>query len=149
MARSAVLSNGRLAVGLDERGFVNDFYYPHVGMDNITSARFIHHKIGVWVDNAFYWLDHPTWHTDSRLDEHSMMARVSYVSDELQLSIEFRDFVDIEYDFFGRVAIVENRADREREVRLFFHQVYLHRYVLLQVIETYKHLFLYLFQLRM
>ncbi len=125
MARSAVLSNGRLAVGLDERGFVNDFYYPYVGMDNMTSARFVHHKIGVWVDGSFSWLDnHELWHTESYLDENVMMSRVNYTSERLGLSIVFRDFVDVSYDFFGRVAIIENRSDHEREVRLFFHQVF-------------------------
>jgi hypothetical protein len=54
MGRSAILSNGRLCVGLDEKGFVNDFYYPYVGLDNMTSARFVHHKIGVWVGWSFF-----------------------------------------------------------------------------------------------
>lgn len=124
MARSAILSNGRLCVGLDERGFVNDFYYPYVGLDNMTSARFVHHKIGIWVDGEFSWLDSDEWQVSAGLDENSMMSRVHYSNERLGLSLSLRDFVDVSYDFFGRTVIVENRSDQERNIRLFFGQVF-------------------------
>ena len=54
MGRPVVLSNGQLFVGLDERGLVHDFYYPYVGLENLANARSSQHKIGVWVDDAFY-----------------------------------------------------------------------------------------------
>ena len=44
-----VLSNGQIFVGLDENGLVHDFYYPYVGLENLTTARSTQHKIGVWV----------------------------------------------------------------------------------------------------
>ena len=37
MGRPVVLSNGQLFVGLDEHGLVHDFYYPYVGLDNLTA----------------------------------------------------------------------------------------------------------------
>ncbi|MBP7767169.1 hypothetical protein KA068_01460, partial [Candidatus Saccharibacteria bacterium] len=61
MARLAVLSNGSLSVGLNEHGLVHDFYYPYVGLDNLTTARSVHHKIGVWVDGRFSWVDDGSW----------------------------------------------------------------------------------------
>lgn len=124
MGRSAILSNGRLTVGLDERGFVNDFYYPYVGQDNMTSARSIHHLMGIWIDGEFSWLDSDDWRTESWLDDTSMMGRSTYVNDRLGISVSVRDFVDISLDIFGRVVVVENRSDRERSVRLFFSQVF-------------------------
>ena len=36
-------------VGLNENGLVHDFYYPYVGLENLTTARSMQHKIGVWV----------------------------------------------------------------------------------------------------
>ena len=39
MGRPVVLSNGQLFVGLDENGLVHDFYYPYVGLENLTNAR--------------------------------------------------------------------------------------------------------------
>ncbi len=124
MARSAFISNGRLAVGFDEKGFINDFYYPYVGQYNMTSARFIHHKIGLWVDGTFSWLDGDDWEVQTGLDDHAMINRVHYHNDSIGISISFRDFVDASLDVLGRVAIVENRLDTEREVRIFFSQVF-------------------------
>ncbi len=124
MARSAILSNGRLCVGLDESGFVNDFYYPYVGLENMTSARFVHHKIGFWIDGEFSWLDSSDWTSESHLDENSLMGRSLFISERFGISVSFRDFVDYEDDFFGRLAIVENRIDHARSVRMFFGQVF-------------------------
>lgn len=124
MARSVILSNGRLCVGLDERGFVNDFYYPYVGLDNMTSARFVHHKIGIAIDGEFSWLDNHMWKVTSALDDHTMMSRVRYESDKYGIALSFRDFVDVSYDFFGRVVIVENHTDSTKDIKLFFGQVF-------------------------
>ena len=120
MSRSAILSNGRLAVGLDERGFVHDFYYPYVGLNNVTSARSVKHKMGIWVDGDFSWLDSSQWSGTTTLDEHSLMSHTLFVSDKYGISIHMRDFVDNEQDVFGRVVIVENRFNKVRDVRLFF-----------------------------
>ena len=57
MARAAILSNGKLAVGLNANGFVHDFYYPFVGQDNLTTARSSHHKIGISINGDFTWLE--------------------------------------------------------------------------------------------
>lgn len=124
MARSAFLGNGRLCVGLDEKGHVNDLYFPYVGLHNMTSARSVHHKIGIWVDGEFSWLDSHEWKHTSGLDDNTMMARTHFVNDRLQISLSMRDFVDSKLDIFGRVAIVENRSNSSREVRLFFGQVF-------------------------
>lgn len=124
MSRSAILSNGRLAVGLDERGFVHDFYYPYVGLNNVTSARSVKHKMGIWVDGDFSWLDSSQWSGTTTLDEHSLMSHTLFVSDKYGISIHMRDFVDNEQDVFGRVVIVENRFNKVRDVRLFFGQIF-------------------------
>lgn len=124
MSRSAILSNGRLAVGLNEHGFVHDFYYPFVGLNNVTSARSVKHKIGIWVDGVFSWLDGSEWSSKSVLDEHSLMAHTIFESDKFGISIHMRDFVDNEQDVFGRVVIIENRLDTHRDVRLFFGQIF-------------------------
>lgn len=124
MARSSIIGNGRLCIGIDEKGFVNDFYYPHVGLHNMASARSVHHKLGIWVDGVFSWLDNHEWRHTAGIDENTMMARAHFVNDRLQLSLSLRDFVDSHLDVFGRVVIVENRSDRPRDIRLFFGQVF-------------------------
>jgi GH15 family glucan-1,4-alpha-glucosidase len=124
MARRAILGNGRLCVGLDEKGLVNDFYYPHVGLHNMTSARSVNHKIGIWVDGIFSWVDDPGWEHSVELDDTCMMARSYFTNVSLGISLSLRDFVDSHIDFFGRVVIVENRIDQHRDVKLYFGQVF-------------------------
>jgi hypothetical protein len=46
----------RLQSGLNEKGLVHDFYYPYVGLENLTTARMQPHHIGVWVDGDFSWI---------------------------------------------------------------------------------------------
>jgi len=124
MGRPVVLSNGRLMVGLNEQGLVHDFYYPYVGLDNLANARSLHHKIGVWTDDKFTWLDDGSWTTTVDFDNDALISTVTAVHPDSKIKLVFRDFVDSEYNFFGRQITVMNEADHEREVRLFMHQVF-------------------------
>src|ERR1700712_5180536 len=119
-----MLGNGSLTVGLNEQGLVHDFYYPYVGLDNLTTARSLPHKVGVWVDGTFSWVDSDDWKTSVDFENNALISAVHMHSDKLQLELEFRDFVDQEFNAFCRQVTVRNHADSEREVRLFFHQVF-------------------------
>jgi len=61
MGRPVMLGNGQLTVGLNEQGLVHDFYYPYVGLDNLSTSRSSGHKIGVWVDGKYSWVDDNSW----------------------------------------------------------------------------------------
>ena len=125
MARAAILGNGNLTVGLDESGLVHDFYFPHVGQDNLTTARSMHHKIGVWVNGNFSWTDDSNkWSCRTELSECSLKANSVFSSIDGQVSIHTIDFVDHKYNFFGRKFYVKNNSDQDLEVRLFLHQVF-------------------------
>jgi GH15 family glucan-1,4-alpha-glucosidase len=124
MARPVVLSNGQLFVGLDENGLVHDFYYPYVGLDNLTNARSSQHKVGVWVDGRFSWTNDGTWQISVNVADDALVSDITMSSAELQLTVQFRDFVDIEYNALVRCAKITNNADHKREVRLFMHQVF-------------------------
>ena len=124
MARPVILSNGRMMVGLDESGLVHDFYYPYVGENNVTNARQLHHKIGLWVDGQFSWLDSNSWLTVVDYESSGLVSRVSYLSEKLGIKIESSDFVDSACDVFGRRMRITNLAGQEREARLFMHQVF-------------------------
>lgn len=124
MARPVILGNGSLTVGLNELGLVHDFYYPYVGLDNLTTARSLHHKLGVWVDGTFSWVDSDSWSIQVTMDEDAPIGYVNMHSEALQLSITTEDFVDHEYDVFFRNIRVHNHTKTEREVRLFIHQVF-------------------------
>jgi glucoamylase len=124
MGRPVMLGNGSLTVGLNESGLVHDFYYPYVGLDNLTTARSTPHKIGVWVDGVFSWVDTEDWATTVDFENDALISAVHMVNNLLQLELEFRDFVDNEFNAFCRQVTIHNRSEKGREVRIFFHQVF-------------------------
>ena len=124
MGRPVVLSNGQLFVGLDESGLVHDFYYPYVGLENLTNARSLQHKIGVWVDGQFEWTNNGSWDISVRYEPGVMISFVSMRSESLGVSLESHDFVDPEFNAFIRTITVTNDHDDERDIRLFTHQVF-------------------------
>lgn len=124
MGRPVVLSNGQLFVGLDENGLVHDFYYPYVGLENLTNARNSQHKIGIWVDDQFRWTDDGSWQISVNFEDKALVSNIRMKSDKLQVSLEMTDFIDQRYDAFIRQVKVTNHAGNEREIRLFMHQVF-------------------------
>ncbi|MEK7600032.1 MAG: glycoside hydrolase family 15 protein [Patescibacteria group bacterium] len=124
MGRPVVLSNGRLFVGLDERGLVHDFYYPYVGLENLTTARSSQHKIGVWVDGQFSWTDDGTWDIDVDFEIDALISGIKLHSESLGISLLLQDYIDNEYNALVRHITISNASDHERDVRLFMHQVF-------------------------
>ena len=124
MARPILIGNGALTVGLDEFGQVHDFYYPYVGLENLTTARSTGHKIGVWVDGIFSWTDDGSWKITQKYADNSLIGITTMVSDNLQISIIFNDFVDSEFNAFVREIEIYSKSEDQRNVRLFLHQVF-------------------------
>lgn len=124
MGRPVMLGNGSLTVGLNEHGLVHDFYYPYVGLDNLTTARSVHHKIGVWVDGSFSWVDDGTWDISVNFDSDALVSSIRMQSDELKTELLFMDFVDNDINVFCRQIQLTNQADEARVIRLFMHQVF-------------------------
>ncbi len=124
MARSIILGNGKLTVGLDENGLVHDFYYPYVGLENLTTSRSVHHKIGVWVDGDFSWVDDGSWDVHCDFSDEALISDISFVNSQKGVEIKVNDFVDIEYDVFCRRLTVKNTGSDHKSIRLFMHQVF-------------------------
>jgi GH15 family glucan-1,4-alpha-glucosidase len=124
MGRPVVLSNGQLFVGLDESGLVHDFYYPYVGLENLTNARSSQHKIGVWVDNDFSWTDDGTWDTSIDFEESALISSIKLTSARLGVTLLFQDYIDQEHNALVRHCTVSNNWNNGREIRVFMHQVF-------------------------
>ena len=124
MGRPVVLSNGQLFVGLDEQGLVHDFYYPYVGLENLTTARSSQHKIGIWVEDKFHWTDDGTWNISVDFDPQALISKINMRSDDLGVELAFEDFVDSEFNALIRRVHITNHSDHAREIRLFMHQVF-------------------------
>lgn len=124
MARTAILSNGQLCVGLDENGFVHDFYYPYVGLDNLTTARSMHHKIGVSIDGEFSWLDGNDWQTHSSMSTEALTSITVTRSERFGIELHIQNFVDVDQNVFCRQIEVRNFHEEQRDIKLFMHQVF-------------------------
>lgn len=124
MARSVILSNGQLAVGLNELGLVHDFYYPYVGLENLTTSRSIHHKIGIWCQESFSWVDSQDWEISVNFQNQALVSQICMTNQSMAIRLDFEDFVDHQYNLFGRKIKITNLDDGEREIRIFLHQVF-------------------------
>jgi len=124
MGRPVVLSNGQLFVGLDENGLVHDFYYPYVGLENLTNARSSQHKIGVWVDGQFKWTDDGSWEVLVDFEIDSLISSIKLHSPDLGISLLLQDYIDTHSNALVRHITITNEQDHERDVRLFTHQVF-------------------------
>lgn len=124
MGRPVVLSNNQMFIGLNENGLVHDFYYPYVGLENLTTSRSLHHKIGIFVDDMFRWTDDGTWRIEVLFEPDALISDVSMHNDELAVTLHLSDTIDFEQNVFFRRITIENHADNQREIRLFMHQVF-------------------------
>lgn len=125
MTRPLLLSNGHLHIGINLYGMVHDLYYPHVGLENHAAAQHMRHRIGVWIDGQFSWLDDGNWYFNMRYDPAGLIGHFSAHHDRLQVTLEFTDCVDADWNAFLRNIHVINGADKPREIRLFLHQMLL------------------------
>ncbi|MEO6761302.1 MAG: glycoside hydrolase family 15 protein [Candidatus Saccharimonadales bacterium] len=124
MGRPVILGNGSLTVGLNENGLVHDFYYPYVGLDNLTTARSMDHRIGVWVEDEFSWVDTDGWETSVDFEGDALVSSIKMINSAKQVELRFCDFIDYDVNAFCRQITVINLADRERMIRVFMHQVF-------------------------
>lgn len=124
MARPVMLSNGQMMVGLNEQGLVHDFYYPYVGLDNLTNARSVHHKIGVWINGAFSWVDDGNWYITTDFESDALISNISMVNEDFGVRLDISDFVDQAENGFIRRIKVTNTSDKTQDVRVFMHQVF-------------------------
>ncbi len=124
MGRPVILGNGALTVGLNEHGLVHDFYFPYVGLDNLTTARSMHHSIGVWVGNAFSWVDDGAWEISVDFEDTALISTITMRNQSIGIDLHFKDFVDPRTNVFCRQVEVKNNYDVTRDIRLFMHQVF-------------------------
>src|SRR4029079_6187507 len=101
MSRSIVLSNGELAVAIDDRGQIRDIYYPHVGLEDHVRGHYIH-RVGVWVDGQLSWLTDSEWQITVSCEKEALASAISAVHPRLQVELSFTDVVYNEKPIFLR-----------------------------------------------
>ncbi|NCN87494.1 MAG: glycoside hydrolase family 15 protein, partial [Candidatus Pacebacteria bacterium] len=123
MPRALVLGNGQTVVCLDRFGFVRDFYFPYVGLENHVSGN--KHRIGVMIDGQFTWLDDGTWQINIGYKPETMVGYLVCKNEEKQISIVMEDCLYNESNVFLRQVEIYNHTDETRNIKIFFHQVFL------------------------
>src|SRR5690606_27176713 len=88
------------------------------------NARNSQHKIGVWVDGEFSWVNDGTWQAKVDFETDALISDVVLHSPALKIKIHTKDFVDPGDNAFIRHITVKNESSSEREIRLFMHQVF-------------------------
>jgi oligosaccharide amylase len=121
MAKSLVFGNSHIFVGLDRFGQVKDFYFPHVGSENHVGRHCVH-RVGVWVDGQFSWLDDGSWKTKVAYERTTMVSVVSAKNDSLSVELSFTDAVYNESNIFIREIRVSNTSKENRTIKVFFNQ---------------------------
>lgn len=122
MARPIILGNGSMAVGINNFGLVHDFYFPYVGLENHATSKSLRHRIGVWIDGQFSWLDDGNWQFTYDYENFTLISHISAVNQELEIELQFRDTVDAVMNVLLRRITVVNRASAQRSIRLMMHQ---------------------------
>jgi len=130
MPKSLVLGNGNMLISFDKRGQVSDFYYPYVGLENQAGSLFTH-RIGVWVDGQFSWLDDEAWEIHINYQEETLVSDIQAINPNLQVRVDFNDVVYNEKNIFIRKATIHNLTDRARQIKIFFHQQF-------ELLESYR-----------
>lgn len=121
MARSLILSNNKMLIALDERGQIEDLFFPYVGLENHVSRESVH-RIGVYVEGKMSWLSDRHWKVTVSCERASFVGRVYALSEALGIKLEFTDVVYNEKNIVIRNVTVTNLAGVERDVKIFFAQ---------------------------
>lgn len=122
MARALTLGNGSLLVCLDQFGFVRDFYFPFVGLENHVAGH--KHKIGVSVNDKFSWIDDGSWEISLGYKPETMVGYLVCKNEKLQVSVVMEDSVYNETNVFLRQVDVYNHGTEFIDIKVFFHQVF-------------------------
>ena len=120
MPRPLLVGNGRILAAFDAFYFMRDFYFPYVGQWNHIMGR--RNRIGVWVDNQFAWLDHPSWERRLKYKNDTLVTEVQARNNWLRLTLDINGAVDMRENVYVSRVVVKNQADTEREFRLYFTQ---------------------------
>lgn len=111
-------------VGLNQDGLVHDFYYPYVGLENLTTSRSERHKVGVWADGVFSWTNDGSWQISTDFEPDALISNIVLRHKDMGIELQMQDFVDSELNAFCRHIKVINRQDKQRDIRIFMHQVF-------------------------
>src|SRR3990170_6149010 len=121
MPKSINLGNGSVLIGLDKFGQVKDFYFHYPGLENHAGEYFTH-KIGIYIDDRFSWLDDGSWEVKVGAQKETLASDINAKNDNLGIELQFKDIVYNEKNIFIREITCRNLFDRARKLKIYFNQ---------------------------
>lgn len=115
------LGNGNMLINLDQHGLVRDLYYPYCGLENQVGGHF-KHRIGIWVDGDFSWLDDGSWQINLDCQKDTFAGAMTAVNSKLAVTLHANDSVYNEKNIFIRRLTVINNENRQRKIKIYFGQ---------------------------
>ena len=122
MAKSIILANGNIQVGLNASGFVTDFFFPYIGVENHVRGE--QHRIGVFEDGRLSWLDSGEWNIEIDLDQDTFIGNMKCFHKHTGLELLITNAVYNEKNIFFREVKVINHSEHTKDIKIFFHQVF-------------------------
>jgi oligosaccharide amylase len=122
MPRALVIGNGEILIALDLHGYVRDFHFPYVGLENHVSGQ--KHRIGVRINNQFTWLHDSDWEINIGYKPDTMVGYLVCKHEKLGVSLVMENIVYNEKNIFIRQVDIYNHTDEDMQVELFFHQYF-------------------------
>src|SRR3990167_1832784 len=113
MPKSINLGNGTVLIGLDHFGQVKDLYFHYPGLENHV-GEYLTHKIGIFVEEKFTWIDSGEWQVKVGSQKGTMASDINARNDSLGIELSFTDVVYNEKNMFVRGITVKNLFDRKR-----------------------------------
>lgn len=123
MPKIAALGNGKVLIGLDEKAQIKELYFPYPGLENHLGKN-QSHKLGVFVDQTFSWLNDDDWKMEYKNEPGTMSYIFVATNDKLGLKLILQDVLYNEKNVYIRKVIAKNLFGRKREIKLFFNQQY-------------------------
>ncbi|MCA0986042.1 glycoside hydrolase family 15 protein [Guptibacillus algicola] len=120
MPRHLVIGNGQLLINMDQFLQIRDIFYPYVGQQNHVQGHA--NRIGVWVDGKFSWLHSSEWEINPNYDEDTLVTYSTAYHPHLGLKLIFEEGVHQREMLMIRKITIQNLEEKNKEVRLFFHQ---------------------------
>ncbi len=119
LPRQILVSNGRLAVVLDNKAAIRDLYFPYIGLENHAAGHPF--RFGVSVNGKFVWLD-KGWDILMTYMPETLTSRYVINNQPLGIQMEVNDSVHNLKDIFLRKVTVRNQSNSKADIRLFFTQ---------------------------
>lgn len=110
-----------MLVGVDEYGFMQDLYYPHIGLENHVGDAH-QHRIGIFVDGGIHWLSDKDFEVLATTNPETMMSDIVARNTKIGVTVTMQDVVYNEKPILVREVTVKNTWDVVRDITLYFGQ---------------------------